>query len=434
MKKKFFCLSVLVLFLISSPYFTSQIISAAESYELNIAEGIEKLNESKYKEALESLNKALAISPDNLEALYYAGVAYTRLGNIEKAKEVFLKIIKEDESFANVYLELGRIYYIQSDCPSTRQYLSSFLNLADDELLKAYAADLMGACAEEQVKPYNLHVSLGSQYDDNVLIEPSNPVAPVDAKDDGRVVAYVIADATLLDNENMSFNTEYTFYQSLHFSLDNFDVHYHRIKPSIDFKTFDALTTTLGYAFDYTLLGGDRYSGVNTYFANINIMENENFSTDLISEYKDFKYSDTDLFATNAIRSGHQTTYGLKQNFRKGDLSGNIFYFSDFGRASVEYWSFNGHRLGVELTYRATSPFFLTFFGEYAESDYREVFPNFTEERDDKVQKYSVILAYKITDRMALYLSDDFTVNDSNLSPFDYKRNIIGFYLTASIL
>ena len=434
MKKIFFCLSVFFLFLLSSPYFGSQIILALESYELNIAEGIEQLNENKYKEALESLNKALAISPDNTEALYYSGVAYTRLGDIDKAKEVFLKIIKEDESFANVYLELGRIYYIQSDCSMTRQYLSSFLDLADDELLKAYAADLMGACAEEQEKPYSLYVSLGAQYDDNVLLEPSNPVAPTDAKDDGRVVAYVIADATLFDNENMSFNTEYTFYQSLHFSLDDFDVHYHRIKPSIDFKMFDALTTTLGYAFDYTLLGGDRYSGVNTYFANINFTENDNFSTDLISEYKDFKYRDGDLFADNAIRSGHQTTYGLKQNFRKGDLSGNLFYFSDFGRASVGYWSFNGHRLGVELTYRVSSPLFLTFFGEYAQSDYRDVFLNFTEERDDKVQKYSVVLAYKVTDRIALYLSEDFTVNDSNLSSFDYTRNIIGLYLTASIL
>jgi len=198
--------------------------------------------------------------------------------------------------------------------------------------------------------------------------------------------------------------------------------------------TFHVLTTILCYTFNYTLLVGNRYSGVNTYFANININENDNFSTDLISEYKDFKYRDGDLFATNSIRSGHQTTYGLKQNFRKGDLSGNLFYFSDFGRASVAYWSFNGHRLGVELTYRVSSPLFLTFFGEYAQSDYREVFPNFTEERDDKVQKYSVVLAYKITDRMALYLSDDFTVNDSNLSPFDYKRNIIGLYLTASIL
>ena len=74
MKKSIYILfSVALVFLLLSISVTG--LHAAEEYELFIAQGIEKINEGKYSEAAEILEKALAAAPDNIEAIYYSAMA-----------------------------------------------------------------------------------------------------------------------------------------------------------------------------------------------------------------------------------------------------------------------------------------------------------------------------------------------------------------------
>ncbi len=121
----------------------------AQSYELYTAQGIQKINEEKFDEALELLKKALELSPENPEATYYTAIAYSRLGNYKEAEELFFKTLELDETALNVYLELGRIYYIKSQCDKTAIYLSKFTSRSDNELAKGYAMRLIDNCKEE---------------------------------------------------------------------------------------------------------------------------------------------------------------------------------------------------------------------------------------------------------------------------------------------
>jgi len=449
MKSKSFVLIFALVISLLLLFFSSGFLSAAEKYELYIAQGIEKLNEGKFNEAIAVLNRALELSPDNPEAIYYSGVAHIRLGELMRAEKLFLRIIKKDESFASAYFELGRIYYIQSDCTRSINYFSTFVSLSDDESLKAYATELMDGCIEvkkaEQGKRYNLHLSAGSQYDDNVILEPSNPVSPAERESDWRVLANINADAVLFtwrESDSLwkqrktavTLRADYSFYQSFHFDLDDFDTHYHKIKPSLSFDISDVVKPSIGYSYEYTLLGGDRYSGMNTVYTDISVKEGEHLSTDITYEYKDLRYWDSDLFASNSERSGNQSTVGVKQNFQYEKISADLHLYSDFNRTDVEYWSFNAYRMGTNLTYRITSPLYLTVQAEYNESRYRDHYPSFRKKREDNMQKYSVILAYRISEKFSVYASEDHTINDSNLDPFDYTRNIIGLYVTLSIL
>jgi tetratricopeptide (TPR) repeat protein len=429
---------LLFLFLIVAALFIipGSSVFAAEDFELYLAKGIEKINEGQHDEAIEDLKKAESLAPDNIEVAFYLALAYARTGELEQAEALFQKVLEEDESADTVHLELGRIYYIKEECSRSADYLTRYIALTDDEDFKKYAQSLMEECGErgKKEKPYYLNVSAGYQYDDNVIVEPENPTITADAKSDSRVIAYLTGGATLLDKGVMHFKTEYDFYQSAHFDLSDFDIHYHRIKPKLEFQVSDIIKPAVGYAYEYTMLGGDRYGGTHVYFADISIIEGEKSSTDLKYEHRNFKYWNSKTFPTNSIRSGSQNIIGVKQNYGSGKIKADLYLDGIFNRADANEWSYDGFKAGGELSYRITSPLIITVSAEYGENDYRKDYPGFSEERLDKVQVYSAILTYSFSERFTVYISDDYIRNDSNIFLFDYKRNIVGIYLTVGVL
>ena len=169
---------------------------AASNYELYIAQGIDKINESKFDEAIGLLRKALDASADNPEAIYYTGVAHSRLGNLDKAEEMFKAVIADKEYTANAHLEIGRVYYMKGQCDVSKRYLKKFISFSNDKEATAYADNLIKQCRsaerrDREDEPYKLNVSFGAQYDSNVVLQPDNPVVGGD-KGDGRIFAGIL--------------------------------------------------------------------------------------------------------------------------------------------------------------------------------------------------------------------------------------------------
>ncbi len=423
-------LLIVLLFSVMSPLY-----AGAEDYDLYIAQGIEKINEGKMKDALEFLKKALELSPDNPEAVYYAGIAYSRVGNYKEAEDLFFKTLQLDETAVDVHLELGRLYYLTSRCDKAEESLSTFIELSEDEGLKGYAARLIEGCTREaEEKPYKLNITLGGQYDSNVIIEPENPLVREDKKSDIRAVVYLSAGATPLKSRLINLNVDYKFYQSLHSDLSDFNVHYHKITPSLEAFVSDIIKPSVGYSLEYTLFGGELYSRIHRYYGKVTVKEGENLLTEAIYEYRDQNYWNSDLYQSNSIRSGYKNTIGIKQNLYLDRLSGNIYFFSDHTRAEEDYWSFNGYRTGARLLYKITSPLYVNISGEYNRRQYRDDYPGYTEKRSDRMQQYSIGLTYLISKRISISVTENYTINSSNLDIFDYKRNITGVFLRVGVL
>ena len=411
------------------------VYAGAEGYELYIAEGIRKINQGSTGDAIVLLKKALKLSPENPEALYYAGVAYSRNGNYKEAESLFLRTLQLDETSANAYLELGRIYYITSRCDDLEGLLSGYIARSEDRALKREAAELVDGCRKRaDEKPYRFNVSAGSQYDSNVILEPSNPPVNAERKSDIRAVLYVTSGAVLLKERAIKLTLDYNFYQSLHMNLHEFNVQYHEIIPAVEMTFSDALRSSIGYSLEYTLLGSELYSRFNTFYGKFTAKESENLSTEAIYEYRNNRYRDSDIFQTNSMRSGYQNSVGIKQSFYLKRLIGEIYYFSDFNRAREGYWAFNGQRSGVELAYKITPLLHINVSSEYNERRYRDDFPGFQEKRLDKMRQYSLRLTYFISERESASITESYIVNDSNLGIFDYRRNITGIFLTVGIL
>jgi len=432
-------LHVSLIFLLLSVVFPLSVVSplyaGAEDYELYIAEGIQKINQGRTEDAVVLLKKALKLSPENPEAVYYAGIAYSRNGNYKEAESLFLQTLQLDETSANAYFELGRIYYATSRCDELEYLFSEFIDRSEDKTFKGKAAELVDGCRKKaEEKPYRFNISAGTQYDGNVILEPSNPPVNAERKSDIRTVLYVTSGAVLIKEKVVKLTLDYNFYQSLHMNLHEFNVQYHEITPALELTFSDALRSSIGYSLEYTLLGSELYSRFNTFYGKFTVKESENLSTEAIYEYRSHKYWDSDIFQTNSIRSGYQNTVGIKQNFYLKRLKGEIYSFSDFNRAKEGYWAFNGQRSGAELAYKITPLLHINVSSEYNERWYRDDFPGFQKRRLDRMQQYSLRLTYFISETMSASITESYIVNDSNLGIFDYRRNITGIFLTVGVL
>ncbi len=408
---------------------------SAENYELYIAYGIQRINEGEINSALEFLEKAMRMVPKNNEASYYAGIAHAMAGDYKQAEDLFLMAIVIDESSENVYLELGRLYYVTSRCSKAEEFLLKFTGISENEALKEYATRLIDACREKaEKKPYKLILSAGGQYDSNVIIEPQSPNVSADRKADTRTTISLLSGVNLLTKGPLKLNADYNFYQNIHMQLNDFNVQYHKITPSLEIAVSSAFKFFLRYSLEYTLMGGEPYSRFHTSYGKVILKEGEKFSTEAIYEYRDSKYWNGSTYQANSIRSGYKNTMGIKQKFYFEGLSGSTYYFGDFETAEEGYRDYNGFRSGIELTFKITSPLYLSVTGEYSEKQYCDDYPVFKLRRLDRMQQYSLSLTYFFSDRLSASITESYTMNNSNLSIYDYNRDIAGIFLTAGIL
>ena len=434
MKKIFACLVVGVT---SMLLLTTSVLYAADEFELYIAQGIEKINSGNFREAVEILKKALELRPDNPEAEFYSGLAYSRIGELSRAERLFQKIKTEDVYASNVYLELGRIYYAWKECKRADKYLTIFKALSTDDVQKGYADSMVERCYEQAdaEKPYKLNVTAGVQYDTNVILEPTNPIVDEDLRgDDGRAVVLINAGARVFKNKELSAKVDYNFYQSLHFDLDRFNVTYNSIEPTLELTQSDIIRPSMGYKFEHIYFDRDEYGFSHKGFAKVNLKESENYSIDGIYEFKENHYRDTETYTTNSDRKGHQHIYGIKQNFERDKLKGDIHYYHDINNAKEDQWSFKGNNVGVEVGYRIMEPLVVRVSADFTRRKHRDDFPFFEDKRIDEMQRYSFKIHYAVTDRIVATLSESYTRNDSNMADYDYDRNIIGLLLTYGVL
>jgi tetratricopeptide (TPR) repeat protein len=425
-------LTALLLLSLSSPVY------ATVEYEVNIAHGIQKMSEGRMKEALDFFNRALEAKPGNIEAAYYSGMAYSRLGEFESAEETFLGILERDEDFIDANLELGRLYYILGRCDSADANLDKFISASDDDGLKGYAADLKKACRAEEEEErgergYFLNLSLGTEYDSNVIVEPDNPSSLADRKSDMRALLYLTAGKTIFDRGNISMKADYSFYLSTHHHLTGFNVNNQQLRPVIEFDLSRTVRPSVGYMLGYTLIGGDLYSLSHKYFGQVSIVEGVKHSTDLIYEYSTVRYWDTPLFQTATTRDGYMNTAGIKQNY-SDSFKADLYFYYDMERTETEYWNYDGFRAGGDFSFEILSSLYGTVSGEYSERDYKSIYPSATASRLDKIQRFVASLTYAVNNTFSIQLTESFTLNDSNLELFHYNRNIAGIFLTAGIL
>jgi len=141
--------------------------------EFGLADGMDKLKDGRWKEAIAIFNHVLKIEPDNSYAMLALGRAYIGLRDYDRAKTIFLKMLASDPGnmkarlkLANVYVsikqtasavnELRRIVAVSRETAEGREALVNLSNIYRER----GAAALKKRDADLAVEEYRKAVSL----------------------------------------------------------------------------------------------------------------------------------------------------------------------------------------------------------------------------------------------------------------------------------
>ncbi|MEW6440959.1 MAG: tetratricopeptide repeat protein [bacterium] len=407
--------------------------AGGEQPDLLVAQGIERVGLREYQEAADRLSRALEQDPGNAEAAYYAGFAYSRLGNFDRAEALFRKTLELDPGAADAYFELGLLYARSARCGEAEQVLTRFREMSPDDELRQSAAELIEGCREGALqKRFRVDASIGGNYDTNVILEADNPPEEQDG-DDFAALFFLSAGGNLLQSQIADLKLDYDFFQSLHKDRSGFNVTYNRVAPTIRLNLSERIVPSVGYAFEYDLVSGDAYSRFHSALGKVRVKETESLATEAHYEYRDQAYWDADRFAGNSQRSGSRNTVGLTQWAKLRGVDFSVYGRGDFDRADRSFWSYDAFRFGAEAFVRIRV-IHLGLEGSYEERRYRDEFPGSQEKRFDRMQQYTVMATYLLTERIGVTLSNTTVLNDSNLGLFEYTRNITGLFLSVGIL
>lgn len=429
------CLSAVIalaLFILSTPATARE--NEIKEYETALAKAALSLENGVYAEAIRQFRKAQFVQPGSREAALGLGIAYARSGSLQEAKASLLKALSFDPSDARTRFELGVVMYKLGAAEEARDFFVAAAEKTTDEDLKAasrkYLALIAGSAQDG--KRFSLGLSLGTQYDTNVILEPDNPVAATPMRQsDLRALLTVDGAYRLYQSNKTTAEGGYSFYQSVHRRVHDFNVQQHALKLAAVRTLSAASQTGFKYSYTYSLVGGGKFSEAHQTIPFITFQFLPKSATEFHFMFDNNRYYNTAVFPGNSDQTGSDRAAGFVHSHRLG--AGTVMsvgYDFNVNDASRRYWSYAGHKgsLGVQSVLHDHT---MTLALSYHDQQYRHIEPGY--KRHDGVQELSAGISHPMGKIMSLNLTDLYTVRDSNIATYEYTRNIVGLFLVTRL-
>lgn len=399
---------------------------AAASRELDAAEredpedprvqlyrGLVLLDRSEDAAAAARFERAASLADAGVDPLasYYAGLAWQRARERQKARE-----------------DLERVVAGDPDGPWA-------------DAARRRLAELDAATGFEPGR-WSASASTGVEYDDNVVLRGEGVSLPSDISDEDDWSVWWSADlrAELLRTENWAGGATGGYYGNAHFELEDFNQHTPTASLWLDRRVDDQSFLRLQPFFGYTWFGGDPYlmnvGGVLSYNRDFDAAGQGVLYTSLA--YRNYLYAVHGPFADDLDRDGLDFRAGYEHAIAVTDtttLRGGL----EYGLYEAEGREYSHSSYGGSVGLRQGLPWKLTFDAEatYAWEPYRHASrfgPTAGASGPDRRDHYlhaRAQLDRPITDWMSVAAYYAYTNNDSNTRPFDYDRNVVGGFVTV---
>jgi hypothetical protein len=406
-------------------------------YQKHVATGVSALENNRYKDAIEEFSAALNKHPEDRAATLYLGIAQSRSGNKE-AGPTLKKALAMAPKDPRTNLELGIFFYNQSAFSEAEDYFDNTKKFAPkteySEMADKYLAVMNGAGGQE--KRWALNISLGGQYDSNVAIAPDGvPLTnSVSHKSDWSSIAYAKGGYTFISDKHFESSVGYSMYQSLHNRLSDFNVSQHVLELKSSYSVTNSLKVNGSYSFEYIFLGGDGYVYDHSISPSITVSEGKGFSTELDYRYRYSHFMNTDLFSTNADRTGSNNLLGITQSIPvSAIMAAKAGFAHDKSSAEKDFWAYRGNKVFADLKFTLPKRVYLDLYGEYYNINYDDIDPSVSKsvKRKDTPWTYSASATKALSNTYSVTAAYLYTRNKSNIVSYDYKRGITSIFLNA---
>ena len=372
--------------------------------------GLVFYKQEQFDKAAPRLLRAAGLSPElSASAHYLAGVALYRQGRTDEAKDSFEAAIRANPS--------------TPAAESSRKFL-----------------DEMGGSG---LKPRRWHLAATAavQYDSNVILLPENTPTPTAISDesDVRSIGMLQARLRLFETGRFTGLADYSYYQSRHQDLGQFDVQNHDIgltfghAPSPRPYRFE-----FGYALSDAFVDGENYLRTQTGRWMMEVERKPSRQTRLEYRYQNKDFLESDLFPGNEERTGINHAVGISGRHFLSDRKGNVHWGYTYDRDITrgEDWDYQGHfiNLGLELSAERLggwADLILEAHGGLRRYDNPNSFSTETprQEREDTEQIYTATVSRAMTRCFSGSVQYLYNKNVSNIEAFEYIREIVSVSL-----
>jgi len=358
--------------------------------------GLILMKDNEEEGAVEAFENAKTLDPSMAQSCdYQIGVAHLKMKNFGQAKDVFQKLVLVD--------------------PNSN--MANFANEYIDSLSKR----------EEAMKPFKLTFGAAWQYDDNVVLKPSDTTvsAAISDKADTRQVYTANAEYDKkFCNDKYGVKGQYFFYYGKQTDLGFYDVLSNTfvIQPSAYFKN-GLLTFPLGY--NHTLVNDKAYLSSPTASGVYNHMFGKsNMAQAFIKyQYKDYLWTPS---SDDEDRDGNDLGGGLGWYtfFAKNKGFVNVRYSMNQEFTQGNNWDYFGNRVSGTVLIPVLKQLNVTFSGDMFFQNFDHTHSFFNVKRHDQVYTLSTLAAYKFYKESELQFQYTYVKDNSNISLYDYHRNI----------
>ncbi|MDP2158694.1 MAG: tetratricopeptide repeat protein, partial [Nitrospirota bacterium] len=355
---KAFCLTILVVVMASVSY-----ADLAPDYEVNMSRGIARIDSREYDVAVTIFRDVLKTNPEDTRAKLMLGIALNRKGALRDAESTLRDVANRQHDLARTNYELGVVYYKQGKYSAAKEHFKKAeQNMPDPSLAGSIAGFNADIDRREHTKRFNLQATVGLQYDSNVTLRGSGEDSFVSLnswlfdkesreRSDSRAVLFLKGSALITD-ASVRTEASYSFYQSLHTSLSSYNVQNHGLELKASYSPMDRVMLEARYMLDYTFLGSNDFSNIQTLRPSIRLMLIDNMPTTLVFAYAKKNFFSNDQLEDNADRSGFNVSAGVEQ---KIPVTHNFFltlsYFYDNNNTRDGLASYVGNKYALAAHY-----------------------------------------------------------------------------------
>ncbi|MBF0316760.1 MAG: tetratricopeptide repeat protein [Nitrospirae bacterium] len=402
------------------------------SYEAHISRGKAYLQEKRYAEAVKEYRVALKARPSDEAANLGLGIALNRMSQ-DTAKLHLKKALMSNPDNPQTNLELGLYYYNREIYAEAKDYLENAIETGKGtEYATTALVYLKKVDRQTGARPWLVNLTLGSQYDSNVVLSNGAAALPsgISRKADWKGLVYINGRYRLVDTDRMEVSAGYNFYQTLHGRLSAFNITRNTADLSFRYNVMPMIALGAQYAFEHILVGGNAYNHAHSIGPSLFILQGKGFSTEVKYRYRSARFYNADLFPDNSDRNGSDNAIGIAQLFPITEAANlEIGYTFNKADADVNYWRYDGNKVHANLMYNLPYRVLLNLYGEYYARRYEGMFGTYKKERDDDVQTYGLTATKLLTDNVGVTVGQTYVYSRSNINSYDYRRSVSSLLL-----
>ena len=408
--------------------------------------GLSYFQEQRYPEALGELQRATQFDPHNATAQFYQGYTLYQLKRYREALAPFERTIALDSALAlsAQYYRGLTLFALESDTQARAAFEAAQATDPTSTIGQNAARYLEALKARERDRRlWQVEGSASLQYDSNVILEP-NAIA-ISRQADGKTVYNVIGRAFATRTSALQVGAEYDFFQSLHFTLHDFDIRSHTFGLFGRAK-FDPVTLRLGVNYNITDLDNARFSESLTLWPSATMQQTQSLFALVSLQYRSENYFNDVLAGQDPAvrgRDGWNVRTGFNQFwlFNNKRSYARLSYHYDTQRSDGSDWDYNGHEVGLGVQTPLWAGITLDVHGAYYRFNYQSVNSfscctdargglgildsNDTQVRTDNRYTAGIALSRDLGPYLTLSAGYVYTRNQSNVAFFDYRRNLV---------